>query len=99
MKFAFNPGAMMAAFGYVETWTPKPVYVRLPDGRWTVATTHNVAHGVNPIDNNDFEGQNCVHFLRDMSETEQKDPDYGVTNQKALRKFWKELTGQEIPYK
>lgn len=94
-----DTAAMMAAFGYVETWTPKPVYVRLPDGRWTVATTHNVAHGVNPIDNNDFEGQNCVHFLRDMSETEQKDPDYGVTNQKALRKFWKELTGQEIAYK
>ncbi len=94
-----DTAAMHAAFGYKETWTPKPVYVRLPDGRWTVATTHNVAHGVNPIKDNDFEGQNCVHFLRDMSETEQNDPDYGVTNQKALRKFWKELTGQDIPYK
>ncbi len=94
-----DTAAMHAAFGYKETWTPKPVYIRLPDGRWTVATTHNVAHGVNPIPDNDFEGQNCVHFLRDMSETEQNDPDYGVTNQKALRKFWKELTGQEIPYK
>lgn len=94
-----DTAAMHAAFGYKETWTPKPVYVRLPDGRWTVATTHNVAHGVNPIKDNDFEGQNCVHFLRDMSETEQNDPDYGVTNQKALRKFWKELTGQEIAYK
>ena len=94
-----DTAAMHAAFGYKETWTPKPVYVRLPDGRWTVATTHNVAHGINPIPDNDFEGQNCVHFLRDMSETEQKDPDYGVTNQKALREFWKSLTGQEIPYK
>ena len=94
-----DTAAMHAAFGYKETWTHKPVYVRLPDGRWTVATTHNVAHGVNPIPNNDFEGQNCVHFLRDMSETEQNDPDYGVTNQKALRTFWKELTGQDIPYK
>lgn len=94
-----DTAAMHAAFGYKETWTPKPVYVRLPDGRWTVATTHNVAHGVNPIPNNDFEGQNCVHFLRDMSETEQNDPNYGVTNQNALRKFWKELTGQEIAYK
>ncbi len=94
-----DTAAMHAAFGYKEDWTPKPVYVRLPSGTWTVATTHNVAHGINPIPNNDFEGQNCVHFLRDMSETEQKDPDYGVTNQKALRKFWLELTGQEIPYK
>ena len=94
-----DTAAMMAAFGYKETWTPKPVYVRLPDGRWTVATTHNVAHGVNPIKNNDFEGQNCVHFLRDMSETEKNDPNYGVTNQKSLRDFWYKLTGETIPYK
>ncbi len=96
---AADTAAMHAAFGGKETWTPKPVYVRLPDGDWTVATTHNVAHGVNPIPDNDFEGQNCVHFLRDMSETEDKDPDYGVTNQKALRQFWLELTGETIPYK
>lgn len=95
-----DTAAMMAAFGNKVYWTPvKPVYIRLPDGRWTVATTHNVAHGVNPIPNNDFEGQNCVHFWRDMSETEQKDPDYGVTNQKALREFWFSLTGETIPYR
>ena len=94
-----DTAAMHAAFGYKEDWGPKPVYIRLPDGRWTVATTHNVAHGVNPIPNNDFEGQNCVHFLRDMSEAELNDPNYGVDNQVTLRKFWKELTGQEIPYK
>ena len=95
-----DTAAMMAAFGNKVYWTPvKPVYIRLPDGRWTVATTHNVAHGVNPIKDNDFEGQNCVHFWRDMSETEQKDPDYGVTNQKALREFWYSLTGETIPYR
>jgi len=94
-----DTAAMHAAFGYKEDWTPKPVYIRLPDGRWTVATTHNVAHGINPIPNNDFEGQNCVHFLRDMSETEKNDPDYGVTNQKALRTFWYNLKGENIPYK
>lgn len=96
---ARDTAAMHAAFGNKEDWGPKPVYVRLPDGRWTVATTHNVAHGVNPIPDNDFEGQNCVHFLRDMSEAEKNDPDYGVSNQKTLRKFWKDLTGQDIPYK
>lgn len=95
-----DTAAMMAAFGYKEYWEPvKPVYIRLPDGRWTVATTHNVAHGVNPIPDNDFEGQNCVHFLRDMSEAEQNDPNYGVTNQKGLREFWYKLTGETIPYK
>ncbi|MBQ2928832.1 MAG: peptidoglycan-binding protein [Clostridia bacterium] len=94
-----DTAAMHAAFGNVVTWTPKPVYVRLPSGVWTVATTHNVAHGINPIPNNDFEGQNCVHFLRDMSETEKNDPNYGVTNQKALRSFWYSLTGENIPYR
>ncbi|MGN0755171.1 MAG: peptidoglycan-binding protein [Aristaeellaceae bacterium] len=94
-----DTAAMNAAFGNKVTWTPKPVYIRLPSGTWTVATTHNVPHGVNPIADNDFEGQNCVHFLRDMSETEKNDPDYGVTNQKALRQFWYELTGQTIAYK
>ena len=94
-----DTAAMHAAFGNVVTWTPKPVYVRLPSGVWTVATTHNVAHGINPIPNNDFEGQNCVHFLRDMSETEKNDPNYGVTNQKALRSFWYSLKGENIPYR
>ena len=96
---AIDTAAMNAAFGGKVTWTPKPVYIRLPNGTWTVATTHNVPHGVNPIKDNDFEGQNCVHFLRDMSETEKNDPDYGVTNQKALRQFWYELTGETIAYK
>ena len=94
-----DTAAMNAAFIGMTPWDPKPVFVRLPSGVWTVATTHNVAHGINPIPNNDFEGQNCVHFLRDMSETEQKDPNYGVTNQKALRAFWLSLTGESIPYK
>ena len=94
-----DTAAMNAAFTGMQEWDPKPVYVRLPSGVWTVATTHNVAHGINPIPNNDFEGQNCVHFLRDMSEAEENDPDYGVTNQKALRTFWYNFTGQNIPYK
>ncbi len=94
-----DTAAMNAAFGGEVTWTPKPVYVRLPSGQWTVATTHNVPHGINPIKDNDFEGQNCVHFLRDMSEAEKNDPDYGVTNQKALRSFWYSLKGENIPYK
>ncbi len=84
---------MYLAFGGKVTWTPKPVYVRLPDGRWTVATTHDVAHLSGSILGNGFDGHLCVHFLRDMSECEKNDPDYGVTNQKAIRAAWKELTG------
>lgn len=87
---------MMAAFGGKATWTPKFVYVRLPNGVWTVATMHNVAHGGQSIKDNNFEGQNCVHFLRDMDEVSKNDPDYGVTNQTALRKGWQKLTGEVV---
>jgi hypothetical protein len=87
---------MLTAFGGKTTWTPKFVYVRLPNGVWTVATMHDVAHGGQSIKDNNFEGQNCVHFLRDMAEVSKNDPDYGVTNQIALRKGWKDLTGEVV---
>ncbi len=87
---------MLAAFGGKTTWTPKFVYVRLPSGVWTVATMHDVAHGGQSIKDNNFNGQNCVHFLRDMDEVSKNDPDYGVTNQIALRKGWKALTGEVV---
>ena len=90
---ADDTAKMMQAWGGKETWTPKTVYIGLPDGRWTMAGMHNVAHGSQTISGNNFEGQNCVHFLRDMSECEANDPDYGVTNQNALRKAWKSATG------
>ena len=94
-----DTAVMFRAFGNKNDWTPKPVYVKLPDGRWSLATTHNVPHGGQTIKNNDFNGQNCVHFLRDMSEAEKHDPKYGVNNQKVLREYWKKMTGQEIAYK
>ena len=91
--------AMFAAFGNKNTWTQKAVYVKLPWGEWTIASMHNVPHLSGSIDDNGFDGHLCVHFLRDMSEAEQNDPDYGVSNQKTIRTAWKELTGEDIPYK
>lgn len=85
---------MNVAFGNKTTWTPKPVYVKLPDGRWTVASTHNTPHLTGPILGNGFDGHLCVHFLRDMAECQQNDPDYGVTNQNVIRNAWKALTGE-----
>ena len=90
---AADTAAMNQAFGNKESWGPKVVYVLLPDGRWSIASTHNVAHGSQTISDNNFDGQNCVHFLRDMDECKKNDPDYGVQNQEAIRKAWKELTG------
>ena len=84
------------AFGNMNDWGPKPVYVLLPDGRWTIAGLSNVPHNTQTIKTNNFNGQNCLHFLRDMAETQQMDPKTGVANQNTIRAFWKELTGQEV---
>ena len=87
---------MVKAFGGVNTWNQKAVYVKLPDGRWTIGSTHDMPHDSSTIKNNDFGGHLCVHFLRDMSEAQKNDPKYGVANQETIRSFWKSLTGQTI---
>lgn len=84
---------MYKAFGNKNDWTPKPVYVQLPSGVWTLASTHNVPHLSGSISDNGFDGHLCVHFLRDMDECQKNDPNYGVQNQNAIRKKWKEMTG------
>jgi len=87
---------MIRAFGNQNTWTQKGVYVRLPDGTWTIGSTHDMPHLSGNILDNDFNGHLCVHFLRTMEEASQNDPNYGVSNQKTIRAFWKKLTGEEI---
>ena len=85
---------MIQRKSFVTTsWDIHPVYILLPDGRWTLATMHDYPHGSNTIMNNGFGGQNCVHFLRDMSEAQANDPDYGVRNQEVLRSTWYSMTG------
>ena len=78
------------------SWTIHPVYVGLPDGRWTMATMHNRPHLYGSITDNGFGGHLCVHFLRDMDECQKNDPNYGVNNQKTLRSAWKALTGETV---
>lgn len=94
---ATDTAIMYKAFGYTNTWTPKPVYVQLPSGTWTLATMHNVPHLNDSIKDNNFDGHLCVHFLRTLVECAANDPDFGITNQNAIRKKWKEMTGQDIP--
>ncbi len=87
---------MYKAFGYTNTWNPKPVYVQLPSGTWVLASMHNTPHLSGSIKDNGFDGHLCVHFLRDMAETQQNDPNYGVQNQNTIRKKWKEMTGEVV---
>lgn len=83
---------MNRSFGKTN-WTCHPVYVMLPDGRWTLASMHNRPHLYGSINNNGFGGHLCIHFLRDMDEAKRNDPNYGVQNQNTIRNTWKALTG------
>ena len=78
------------------SWDIHTVYILLPDGRWSLAAMHDYPHGANTIMNNGFGGQNCVHFLRDISEAKANDPSYGVQNQEVLRSTWYSMTGIQI---
>ena len=87
---------MVKAFGSVNTWNQKAVYVQLPGGTWTLGSTHDMPHLSGSIKDNNFNGHLCVHFLRDMDECQKNDPKYGVANQNTIRSAWKALTGQDV---
>ncbi|MDD4080431.1 MAG: peptidoglycan-binding protein [Eubacteriales bacterium] len=86
---------MNKAFG-PASWNINIVYVKLPDGRWTMASMHNRPHLSGSIRDNGFDGHLCVHFLRDLDEVTRNSPGYGLDNQKAIRKGWENLTGETI---
>lgn len=79
-----------SSFGKAS-WNINPVYVKLPSGEWSLATMHNMPHLSGSIKDNDFDGHLCVHFLRDLEETQKHDPNYGMQNQKAIRSYFKRL--------
>ena len=87
---------MLKAFGNKNTWAQKGVYVMLPDGRWTIGSTHTAPHLSGHISNKGFDGHLCVHFFRDMDECAEKDPNYGVKNQKTIRALWKKVSGETV---
>ena len=93
---AEDTASMLAAFGGENTWSQKAVYVKLPSGLWTIGSTHDMPHLSGSVNDNNFDGHLCVHFLRTMSEAQQNDPSYGVANQNTIRAFWKSLTGETI---
>ena len=88
---------MLKAFGGQNTWSQKAVYVKLPGGTWTIGSTHDMPHMSGSIKDNNFNGHLCVHFLRTMSEAQQNDPSYGVSNQNTIRSFWNPLGGGPLP--
>lgn len=101
---------MYKAFGNQFTWNEKPVFVKLPSGVWCIASMHDHPHesdmikaSVNGFCMTDEKGQYqdghlCIHFPRDMAETQLNAPKNGVRHQNDIRKKWKEMTGQDIPW-
>ena len=89
---------MIQAFGGVNTWNQKGVYVKLPSGIWTIGSTHDIPHLSGSIKDNGFNGHLCVHFLRNMDECSSADPNYGVSNQNTIRELWKKISGETISY-
>ena len=86
---------MNKAFGETS-WDTRSVYVKMPNGEWTLATMHNYPHLSGSIADNGFGGHLCVHFKRDMEETKKADPNYGVQNQNAIRATWAKMTGVQV---
>ena len=95
---AADAAIMYKAFGDQWTWSQRAVYVQLANGTWCIAAMPNMPHLSGSISDNDFEGHTCVHFPRTMTECAQNDPDYGVSVQNTIRKHWKQLTGEDIPW-
>ena len=89
---------MMKAFNQKNTWTQKGVYVLLPDGTWTVGSTHSVPHLTGYIKDNGLDGHVCIHFFRELEECQRLDPNYGVSNQRTIRNMWKKVSGETIEY-
>ena len=61
-------------------------------------STHDMPHMSGSIKDNGFDGHLCVHFLRNMDEARQNDPNYGVSNQETIRALWKQISGEDINY-
>lgn len=90
---------LKAAWGGTFSWNEKPVYVRLPDGRWCIASTHSMPHEENGLQYNGFDGHLCVHFPRTIEECiASGDDKNGVRHQNDIRKHWLALTGESITW-
>lgn len=75
------------AFGGEVTWTPKPVWVVFSNGSVYMASTHDVAHSVNPCSDNNFDGHLCIHFPRTAEQVAAIGP-YATSHQKAIDLGW-----------
>ena len=95
---AEDSAIMYQAWGNQWSWNEKPVYIKLANGTWCIASMPNMPHLSGGIEDNDFEGHTCVHFPRTMTEVQKNDPKNGGRHNRDIRLHWLTLTGEEIPW-
>lgn len=78
---------MFLAFGGKNTWTPKPVWALMPDGRVLMASVHNMALWEGSIADNGFDGCFQIYFPR-TAEHVAAAGDYAGQHQACLDEGW-----------
>ncbi len=84
---AADTAIMVQAFGGKYTWTPKPVWVVMSDGRVYMASTHDTPHSVQHNTSNNFPGHLCIHFPRTEAQVAAIGP-YATSHQNAIDLGW-----------
>ncbi len=82
--------AIMRQIMGTDNWTPHAVWVILSDGRVYMASTHSKGHTVDHNATNDLDGHICIHFPREMSDTEKKNMPYATRHQNEILRGWAE---------
>ena len=95
---AEDTAIMYEVWGNEWTWDEKPVYVRLANGTWVIASMPNMPHLSGSISDNNFDGHTCVHFPRTMTEVQKNDPKNAARHNRDIRIHWLKLTGEMIPW-
>ena len=89
---------MYEVWGNQWSWNEKPVYVRLANGTWCIASMPNMPHLSGSLSDNGFDGHTCVHFPRTMTEVQKNDPKNAARHNRDIRIHWLKLTGEMIPW-
>ncbi len=89
---------MYEVWGNQWTWNEKPVYIRLANGTWCIASMPNMPHLSGSLSDNGFDGHTCVHFPRTMTEVQKNDPKNAARHNRDIRNHWLKLTGEMVPW-
>ncbi len=84
---ANDTARMLRAFGGVNTWNAKAVWVVFANGSVYMASTHDTPHGVQHRTDNNFAGHACLHFPRTQEQVTAIGP-YATSHQETIDKGW-----------